>query len=800
MPKHSQDGRFMAVNTPLGKDALLLETLNGVESLNELFEFDLGLLAEAGTAVAFDAVLGQSVTVTFQLPNGGQRYINGIVNRFAEGAQIAGPLGGFTFARFRATVVPKLWLLTRKTNCRIFQQITVPDILKKVLAGITVSWELQGTYEPRDYCVQYRETDFAFASRLMEEEGIYYYFKHADGTHTMVVADTPQSHLAVPGPVGIRFEGAVGGVRSQDTDRVYAWVKTQEIRTGKQSLWDHCFELTQPPGFQTLEYSEKIQQTVPVGSVSHSLTAGGGGELELYDYPGGYAQRFDGVAPGGGDRPADVQKIFSDNGRTTKIRIQQEAARGVLIVGEGTVRHLTAGHKFTLKEHFNANGEYVVTRVEHNASLIGAYTREEQFDTGYRNAFHCIPFALPYRPAQVTPKARVWGTHTATVVGPAGEEIFTDKYSRVKVQFHWDREGKKDGNSSCWVRVATHWAGKTWGAIHIPRIGQEVVVAFEEGDPDRPIIVGSVYNAEQMPPYSLPANKTQFGLKSRSTLKGTTDNYNELRFEDKKGVEQIYFHAEKDFDRFVENNDTLKVGFRQGGNTPDKGNRTVEIYNNEKYVVGKPHPEGADPYDGDQTLDVWNEQKITIGYGASKCKVGTQTLKIWNNQVVTIGYGNGQNADGSQTVTIWKNRTVTLKTGDDTLTVEKGKRTTTIEKDETLTVKKGNRTTKVESGNDTHKIDKGNREVEIGMGNDTLTIKLGSRTTKINLGSDTTEAMQKITLKVGPSSIELAPSGITIKGPQIKIEGTGMLEAKAPMTQVKGDGMLILKGGLTMIN
>ncbi|HET6576488.1 MAG TPA: type VI secretion system tip protein TssI/VgrG, partial [Fimbriiglobus sp.] len=555
MPKYSQAGRLLAVTTPLGPDALLLARFAGTEALSELFEFRLDLLAERDTDVPFDKLLGQSATVALKRPDGSYRHFNGIVNRVSQGEMVSGPYGGQTFVRYAATVAPQVWLLTCKAQSRIFQQVNVPDILKQVFAGFDVDWQVQGTFHPRDYCVQYRETDWAFASRIMEEEGIYYFFKHSDGAHKLVVANTPAGHPDVPAPTAAVYETIAGG-RPPD-DRVHYWAKTQEVRSGKYTLWDHCFEL---PG-QHLDATKTIQETVTVGTVDHKLKVGGNDKLELYDYPGAYAQRFDGVAPGGGDRKSDVQKIFEDNSRTVGIRMQQEAAPGLTIAGSSGCRQLAAGHKFSLQRHFNADGEYLLTRVSHSADAAAEYTQANGPEPAYQNSFTCIPAGLPFRPPQATPKARVAGTHTATVVGPPGEEIFTDKYSRVKVQFHWDRQGKNDADSSCWVRVATLWAGKQWGMIHIPRIGQEVVVDFLEGDPDQPIIVGSVYNAEQMPPYALPDHRTQSGLKTRSSLKGTEANFNELRFEDKKGAEQVYFHAERNFDRVVENDDTISVGF-----------------------------------------------------------------------------------------------------------------------------------------------------------------------------------------------------------------------------------------------
>lgn len=755
MPKYSQAGRLLAVTTPLGPDALLLERFVGTEALSELFEYQLGLLAERDTEVPFDKLLGQPVTVAVKRADGSYRHFHGIVSRLSQGDEVAGPYGRPTFVQYSATVVPKFWLLTRRAQSRIFQQVAVPDILKKVLAGLDVDWQVQGTYHPRDYCAQYRETDWAFASRLMEEEGIFYYFKHSDGAHKMVVADTPAGHADVPDQAAVVYEAAAGGTRPDE--RVYAWTKTQEVRSGKYTLWDHCFEL---PG-QHLDATKPIQETVAVGTVDHKLKVGGNDKFELYDYPGAYAQRFDGVAPGGGDRAADVQKIFQDNARTAGIRMQQEAAPGLAVEGAGGCRQFCAGHKFALERHFNADGSYVLTRVTHTADVSAEYTNARGPEPSYHNTFTCIPAGLPFRPPQVTPKARVVGTHTATVVGPAGEEIFTDKYGRVKVQFHWDREGKNDSDSSCWCRVATPWAGKQWGMIHIPRIGQEVVVDFLEGDPDQPIIVGSVYNAEQMPPYALPDNRTQSGLKSRSSLKGTEQNFNELRFEDKKGSEQVYFHAERNFDRVVENNDTLSVGFEDR----DPGDRTVDVHNNEWVTIGAPTDKGDAPTDGSQTVYVWNDQYTQVGYGEGKASSGNQFVHVWNSQTMTVGYGKGQNPDGSQTVDIWKDRTVTLETG-----------------------------------NDKHHVKMGNRDVILDMGNDTLTIKMGNQTTKLALGASTTEAMQSIELKVGQSSIKVDQMGVTIKGMMVKIEGQMMTQVKGMMTQVNGDAMLTAKGGITMIN
>ncbi len=325
------------------------------------------------------------------------------------------------------------------------------------------------------------------------------------------------------------------------------------------------------------------------------------------------------------------------------------------------------------------------------------------------------------------------------------------------MQFFWDREGKKDENSSCWIRVAQNWAGKNWGIVFHPRLGQEVIVDFLEGDPDRPLITGRVYNAEQMPPYTLPANQTQSTIKSRSSKGGTTDNFNELRFEDKKGSEEIYFHAEKDFNRVVENNDTLKVG----SNKADDGSQTIEIWK-----------------DRTETVKTGNE-KVTIEKG---------------NRTITVDTG-----DDLHQIKKGK-RTLLVDTGDDLHQVKTGNRTVTVDTgNDAHQVKTGNRTVTVDTGNDTHQVKMGNREVKIDMGNDTLTISMGNQTTKLNLGKSETEAMQSIELKVGMSSVKIDQTGVTIKGMNISIEGQVQTAVKGTITQINGQAMLQLQGGIIMI-
>jgi type VI secretion system secreted protein VgrG len=563
MPTYTQANSPLAITTPLGKDVLLLTGIRGSEAISQLFDFQLDLLAEVKSEVHFDGILGQNVTVKMGLPNGETRCFNGIVKRFSQGSRDE------TFLHFRAEMVPKLWLLTKKVQSRVFQHLSVPDILHQVLAGLDVTYEILATYYPRDFCVQYRESDFDFVSRLMEEEGIYYFFKHSDGGHQMVVTDVPNQHPELPIQPNVVYEPASGAVK--EDMHVTTWEKTQELRSGEYTLWDHCFEL---PG-NHLEAKEKTVESVTVGEVTHKLKVGGNDQLEIYEYPGGYAQRFDGIDRNGQPRPQDLQSVFRDNQRTVRVRMEQEDATSLEIEGASDCGHFLAGHKFKLQHHFDGDGEYLLTRIEHDANLEGDSHNYQELKFKYSNRFTCIPVALPYRPQRVTNRPVIAGVQTATVVGPSGEEIFCDKYGRVKVQFHWDREGKKDANSSCWLRVAQVWAGNGWGAFFWPRVGHEVVVIFEEGDPDQPVIIGSVYNAENLPPFSLPKLKAFGGFKSCSVQGSSGKNFNGVMFVDSADHEHLVLHSERHMVIYAEYDKTIRGGRHQAERVP--GTRSVTV-------------------------------------------------------------------------------------------------------------------------------------------------------------------------------------------------------------------------------
>ncbi len=512
-----QNNRFALVTSPLGKDILLFNRMSGSEEMSRLFEYEVDLLVEnknLGSIVSagfpINKVLGQAMTVALTLPSGDKRYYQGLVTQFRHHGALEDHF------LYRAVLRPWLWFLTRTSNCRIFQDLSVPDIIKKIFEDNGFSdfkIELTQTYSPRKYCVQYRESDFNFVSRLMECEGIFYFFKHEQNKHTLVIADSVNAYQIIDGYTTIPyFPPDNSGQRK--VDHIFAWHTDHTVQPGAYVLNDYDFK---KPKSNLLTKSTEIKP--------HSYAEG-----EIYDYPGNY---FDSPA---GESYANI--------RLDELQTDYE-----VIQGAGNAMGLTAGMIFTLKDHYIApeNTKHIIVSthfvIESNQYRSGSFA-----EAHYQCDFTAIRSTQQFRPRRLTPVPFVQGPQTATVVGKQGEEIWTDKYGRVKVQFHWDREGKMNENSSCWIRVAYPIAGKNWGWLSLPRISQEVVVSFLEGNPDRPLITGSVYNDGQMPPYALPADQTQSGIKSRSSKGGFDSNFNEIRFEDKKGKEQVFIHAERNQD------------------------------------------------------------------------------------------------------------------------------------------------------------------------------------------------------------------------------------------------------------
>ncbi len=510
----TQIERPFRIKTTLGDDALLLNSFAGDERVSTPYRFVVQMLAEDPNIDMKD-LLTKPAVLSIKLDDETERHIHGLFNRIALMES-----GDDGMAVYQAELVPWLWFLTLFSNCRIFQNKSVPDIIEQVFKdrGYTdYQLKLQGTYQPREYCVQYRETDFNFVSRLLEDEGIFYFFEQAEDKHTLVIADDKGAFKSCPHKAKAQYSPSLGGVLDEDT--VFTLEEENKVNTGTASLADYDFEKPNTSLYATLSSAEPA---------------------EYYDYPGKYSSK-------------------SDGDRYAKIRLEEREVELVTVRGKSNCMGLECGYKFTLAEHFRdeANQDYTLIALHHSGKNT-SYRAGVQQPFEYANTFEAIPNSVSFRPPRQARKPVIPSTQTAVVVGKSGEEIWTDKYGRVTVQFYWDREGKADENSSCWIRVAQGWAGKQWGSIYIPRIGQEVVVSFLDGDPDRPLITGSVYNADQMPPYTLPDEQTKSTVKSDSS-KGS-GGFNEIRLEDKKGSEQVFIHSQKDMDIRVENDRKEWIG------------------------------------------------------------------------------------------------------------------------------------------------------------------------------------------------------------------------------------------------
>jgi type VI secretion system secreted protein VgrG len=516
----TQAGRHIRVNTNLGEDKLFLESFEGEERVSDLFRFELGVLT-ADPDFKMDSLLNQPAVVSLSLADDTDRNFHGIINYMEE---VETRTEGYVL--YRATMVPWAWLLTLFNDCRIFQNKSVPDIVQQVFTDRGFSDyanRLTGTYSPREYTVQYRETDLNFISRLLEDEGIFYFFEHTADKHTLVLADQPSAFAACPGQDTAAYDTTAGGW--QDPDVVLSLRRAQQVRVRK--ITENDYDFTKPKSPLDANLQDGTEAAIRQG--------------EFYEYPGKYTVRDEGS-------------------RYARVRLEEQEVRLLTVTAETNCRAFCAGFKFTLSGYFrdDANQEYALLVVNHRAASNPHISTDmpESFD--YRNTVEVIPASIPYHPPRHARRPFIQGSQTAVVVGKSGEEIWVDQYGRVKVQFFWDRAGNMDENSSCWIRVAQLWAGKGWGAIFTPRIGQEVIVDFLEGDPDRPIITGRVYNANQTVPYTLPDEQTKSTVKSMSSKGG--GGFNEIRLEDKKGSEQVFIHGEKDEDIRIKNDAREWIG------------------------------------------------------------------------------------------------------------------------------------------------------------------------------------------------------------------------------------------------
>jgi type VI secretion system secreted protein VgrG len=615
MATMTQADREFQVSSSLGKDVLLFNRMTATEGLSGIYEINLSLLSANGSIDA-KKILGTPVGVSVALPAGGQRYFHGLCTDFAYTGHF-GELYGY-----RAILRPWLWVLTRSADCRIFQKKTTVEIIKQIISdqgfSADVKESLSRTYQPWEYCVQYRETAFNFISRLMEHEGIYYYFEHAADKHTMVLVDASSAHSTFGGYAEVPYyPPEQTGRRKRDS--ISDWSMSWEIQSGKVTHTDYDFT---KPSLNLLAQTQ--------GPAGHGYDS-----EEVYDYPGIYTT-------------TDL------GGSLAKIRLDELRTRFQIARGHGDARGLLTGSVFKLTGYprSDQNAEYLVTsttcQAVSNEYSAGAGAGEYEFSC----SFTAISSKEQYRAPRVTPKPVMNGPQTALVVGSSGEEIYTDEYGRIMVQFYWDRVGQKNENSSCWIRVGQLWASSGWGSMWIPRVGMEVIVDFIEGDPDRPIVIGCVYNGNNKPPYSLPSDKTKSTIKSNSSKGGGGSN--EIRFEDKKGSEEIYIHAQKDRNLVIENDETKKVGNNQVIEVKNDRTETVQ-QGNEKVTISQGNRTITVSQGNDSLIVSQGDQSTTISQG---------------NQSTTISQGNQSTKISAGSATTEAMQSITLKVGSSSVTID----------------------------------------------------------------------------------------------------------------------------------
>jgi type VI secretion system secreted protein VgrG len=756
---------------PYKSPDLRVVRFEGREAVSEMFHFQLQLVLEDREA-DFDAVVGKPGLLTIE-GSEGTRYVSGIVSRFEQSSEAT------RLTQYSAELVPKVWLLDNRRNSRIFQQMKVPDIIKKVLDKAKIppdeyEFKLQRGYPEREYCVQYRESDLTFISRLLEEEGIFYWFQHSEDKHVFTMGDAPNIIKPITGDSKLAFYEVSG--EEPDQEHVYLFRYSQEVRPGEVVLRD--FDFKKP----SLDLTSSKSAEWDMG-------------LQQFDYPGEY------VTP-------DVGKELS------RIRLEEFQATRKRAFGRSTCRRFVPGYKHTLENHPRGmfNQEYLMLQVVHTGSQVQSFKEAAgvaQKEPEYRNHYRCIPADIPFRPPRITPRPVVHGSQTAIVVGPAGEEIHPDEHGRVKVQFHWDREGNNDEKSSCWIRVSQGWAGGSYGGIMVPRIGHEVIVDFLEGDPDRPIIIGRVYNGTNRVPYGLPGAKMVGGVKSNTTPGGA--GYNEYIMDDTKGNELIRVHAQYNMDshilhdlrehvshdraREVDNNEALKIGVDQIYNIGN--NQLGEVGKNKLVKIGENFAE-----------EVVKDKTLITG-GTHNEKIGQNMgLEVQLNQVEKVGVNYQKKVGAAMEILVDSamhlkvGAAMALEIGGTGISSIKGDSISKIEGKE-IAYTKGDSLQIVEGDHVDLTVGKvtdvgGDTRDQITKGAHSI---LGMQSVKIT-------ALTGITLQTGASTIEMSPAGeIKISGLMIKIEGLAISSeasvanaVKGTIVQVEGSAMTAVKGGIVMIN
>ena len=716
------------------------------EALSEPFRLVIDVSVD-DPALDLQAVSGLSCTFELQR-EGNDRSIHGVVAR----VEFSGIWQGLLLVRLY--VVPAFHLLEQRFNSRMFQEMAVPEILKSVLgAGLkpydrTANLDLKGTYPVREYCLQYDESDLAFAERLMQEEGIYYYFDHSGAKEVLVAIDKNASCPAAALISGgaLQIGGGAAGIAEIESLRDFFW--SAEMRSNHVAL--RAYDWTSPAANREAESAQ-----------------GPGKTREIYRH--GSSVRTDGYS--------GTKYGASDAKAQATLRYETEVAHQQLARGGGLVTTFAPGFTFELSGHAVADFDqkYVITRVVHQGESADLFSDGRGGADGnqpsYANTFECVPLKVTYRPPRTRPRPQIAGMQSARVVGPGGEEIFTDAHGRIKVQFPWDREGAGNDKSSCWMRVAQSWSGAGWGSIFIPRIGMEVLVSFLEGDPDRPIVVGCAFNGQNTPPYALPAEKTKSAIRTWSSPGG--NGYNEIRFEDKAGAEELYFQAQKDQKILVKNDKAQKVGgnekllVEKDRERTIHGNQTLTVKLDDKSTIG-----------GNQSLNVDKDREMVVLGAESEVIALSRSTSVGLDCAITIGTTLDLTVGGAESDTIGGNKSETVggskseSVGGSRSVSVGGSSSTDVSKAFSLTVAKNADITV--SG-----------EMKVSVTKD-LTIT-GSAAIKqvaekefgISADKISLTAKKELSIKVGDALISLKKNGdITIKGGKITVDGSGAVKIK----------------------
>lgn len=616
MSDYNQSNRLLTLRTAMGDDAFLVGDVVGSEGMSTLFSFEITAVASV-TSIERADILGTSATLGIGYRNAGGerilRHVNGIVTSIAGGDFTR---GGQRI--FHIGLSPKLWLLDRTVNCAVYNDVPkVKDVIDRVLKrnGVVATFKLSNTYSDKEFRIQYNETDLAFVRRIAADEGIHFYFQHTADAHELVFSDSADYPDCALAQLEYR-QGAASG------SGAVTEIRDRHVLT--DSGWKHThYDFAVPSQFPSGELRGTVRNSAQ-GKVTEHYVFGEG------------------------------QPLAAEQQKRSKDRTEEAEAAANVLEGRSTSPVLVPGHKFALAigEGGASPRSYVVSAVEHRASDPTHLNQQGQQRPVYANGFTAVPSERIARPA---PPARpsMQGTFVATVVGPSGEEIHTDKHGRVRVQFPWDQLGANDEKSSCFIRVSQAWAGKGWGSMFLPRVGMEVIVQFTGGDPDQPLITGVVYNGVNTPPFPLPADQTKSGLRTRSTKGGSAQTFNELSFEDKKGSELVFLRAQKDFERKVLNDDTLDVGHDQTRTV--KNNRTTTIS------------------DGNDSLTVsTGNRSVEIAKGNHSLDVATGNLVVdvaKGNATTTLKLGNVMTKCNAGEITLEALKGITLKVGANTVKI-----------------------------------------------------------------------------------------------------------------------------------